>query len=94
MLLTRGPGRCCTAASAGTYALQAVLAPRHLHAAGADAVAEPLQMLLYLADFPGKKNDGKVNDQQQCGSLDFCVYVLVLFLYCFLQMFLDLSEKS
>lgn len=51
------------AASAGTYTVQAVLTLRHLHAAGADAVAELLQMLLYLVDFPRKKNDGNVSSQ-------------------------------
>lgn len=48
------------AASPGTYALQAVLALHRLHAAGADAVAELLQMLLYLTNFPRKKNDDKI----------------------------------
>lgn len=61
-------GRCCAAAPragpcAGTYALQAVLALHCLHAAGADAVAEPLQMFLYLTDFPRKKNDEKIPGQ-------------------------------
>lgn len=51
------------AASVGTYTVQAVLALCHLHAAGADAVAELLQMLLYLVDFPRKKNDGNVSSQ-------------------------------
>lgn len=40
-----------------------------------------------MATFP-------VNDQQQRGTLDFFwFYVLVLFLYRFLQMLLDLSEN-
>lgn len=47
----------------GTYALQALLALHHLHAAGADAVAEPLQMLLYLTNFPRKKNGNKIPSQ-------------------------------
>lgn len=51
----QGAGGGCGAASLDTYTLQAVLALRHLHTAGADAVAEPLQVLLYLTNFPGEE---------------------------------------
>lgn len=54
----------------GTYALQAVLALHHLHAAGADAVAEALQMLLYLTNFPRKKNDNRACQSELGSSVD------------------------
>lgn len=75
---------------AGTYALQAVLALHRLHAAGADAVAEPLQMLLYLTDFPRKKNNDKI--PSQCSAAVW----IIIFSLCFNSVLLsaDLSGSK
>lgn len=62
--ITPTPCKPCTQHSpCSTHQLQAVLALAGLHAAGADAVAEPLQLLLYLTDFPRKGDKSKCSGQ-------------------------------
>lgn len=71
----------------GTYALQAVLALHRLHAAGADAVAELLQMLLYLTNFPRKKNGDGIPSQCSAAVRIITIYLLFYFFIAFCKHF-------